>query len=209
MPFRDTYLQPFEMHPQHSNLEMKLKTTLLWLFILVLTCHTLEAQQSTTSADHIVTDSILTPGEQALNLIGQNDTKKAILLLLASPHTEDLLLLQSRFEKNNRDYTNGTIDFETWDIEHNRINYALLALIPVRPKQPGKVASSDLDRLIMESDTQGALKLLIDAGSTDAILLQARYLRVAKQRRQGTIDNQTFYRVNTHINFAILELNQD
>lgn len=188
---------------------MKLKPTLFGLIIWVLTCYSLEAQQTTISTDHIVTDSILTPGEQALNLIGQNDTKKAILLLQTSPYTEDLLLLQSRFEKNNRDYTNGTIEFETWDIEQNRINYALLALIPVRPKQTGKVPSSDLERLIMDSNTQGALKLLIDAGSTDAILLQARYLRVMKQRMQGTIDNQTFYRINARINFAILELNQD
>jgi len=188
---------------------MKLKSTLFGLIILALTCYTLEAQQTTTSTDTIVTDSILTPGEQALYLIGQNNTKKAIFLLLASPHTEDLLLLQSRFEKNNRDYSNGTIDFETWDIEQNRINYALLALIPVIPKKAGKVAGSDLERLIMESDTQGALKLLIDAGSTDSILLQARYLRVTKQRRQGTIDNQTYYRINARINFAILELYHD
>ena len=188
---------------------MKLQTTLLHLILFALTCCKLNAQQVTSNKISVFADTVLTPGKQALSLISLDSTGQAIQLLLSGRETEPLLLLKSRFNKSNKDFRLGIVDFETWDIEQNRINVALLELIPDRPAKTGKIAGSDIEQLVAKGNVETVLKQLVATGDELAIILQARYLRVSALRMQGTINADTFYKINARISSAILELYTD
>jgi hypothetical protein len=149
--------------------------------------------------------------QQIQILLNQEKTQEALTVFAetASPESE---LLQSRYDRLLEAKALGKGSVEHWQIERNRIHFALLEF--TKPETPPQSSSPDNDHseqirnLIAKGETEAALQLLLSMGKMEAEELLARLKASQKQFAMREIDYGSLNEVQADIAQKTLMLSQ-
>jgi hypothetical protein len=147
--------------------------------------------------------------EQIQTLLNEEKTQEALTLFAetGSPESE---LLQSRYDRLLEAKALGKGSAEHWQIERNRIHFALLEF--TKPETREATSSPDpseqIRHLIAKGETEAALQLLLSMGKKEAEELLARLKATQKQFATREIDYGSLSKVQADIAKETLMLSQ-
>lgn len=133
---------------------------------------------------------------KALEYILQDKLEEAILLFSDEELDVKADLLQQLKTADDK-YKLGTIDYEDWSIEHNKINYKLYEYLPAGSGGITYLPKDKLFPLLNQNKIDEALDLAISSGYEDIILTKARLERAKRAYQRGNISVQEL-----NVNFA-------
>lgn len=128
----------------------------------------------------------LTDRARILNLLVEGKTEEAIDML-AQITDEDLTGIKEKANSLAVNYRNGLIRFEDYNIESNKLNYAIYELLPARDHAVTYVSHTTINSMLEEDKIDETIELLLSAGYDGISLLKARTQRAQRAYRIGTI----------------------
>ncbi len=145
--------------------------------------------------------------QQILDEVSEGNTETA-LHMLTDAGFEDIVLLQSRFDAAQKQFSLGLIDYEEWSRTQAQINYAILEVAPKaeNSKSAAVILGDKITNLVETGQLEDALRLLSPAKPDDVALLMARMKTAEKYNKLGLVDAENLARIKAQISYAILEL---
>jgi ribosomal protein S20 len=117
-------------------------------------------------------------------------------------------LFSTQLNENKRQFSLGTINFETWSTARNKIGQALLEADPNLTLSPGHqpIDKNKINAWLDAGQADLALEYLQNAGSKIAFLLEGRLTRVNQAYKRGIIPEEEANREKSRIKYAIITL---
>ncbi len=117
-------------------------------------------------------------------------------------------LFSSQLNESKRQFSLGTISFETWSITRNKIGLSLLDAGPNLTLPPGHqpIDKNKINAWLDAGQADLVLDYLQNAGSKIAFLLEGRLARVNQAYKRGIIPEEEANREKSRIKYAIITL---
>jgi hypothetical protein len=133
---------------------------------------------------------------QALDYILQGKLEAAINLFSEEELDVKSELLE-QLKAADAKYKLGTIEYEDWSVEHNKINYKLYEYLPAGKGEITYLPKDKLFPILDQDKIDEALDLAISCGYEDIILTKARLERAKRAYQSGNISVEEL-----NVNFA-------
>lgn len=143
--------------------------------------------------------------QQSLDYLGAGKVAEA-LEVLGGFKPNEANQLKNRLKELEKQQKLGTIAFDGWALERNRIAYAVLELLPKSTKLPTSIPVEQLQPYVDKGALTEALDVLIDAGYEDAVLAKGRLEILSREKQRGTIPTATINMMEARIKQAILAM---